>query len=203
MEYRIIRADGITCVVHGQNEVTVEADQVISMTGTVQDITERKEAEERIRHLAYYDSLTNLPNREYFKEHLERALDRCSRSEQLVVILFLDLDDFKRINDSLGHTVGDRLLEEVAERLLHSVRTSDYIARGEAVKEEGSVARLGGDEFTVLLEVNRVEDAVTVAQRILESLAEPLSLAGYEVFVTTSIGISIYPYDGEDLDTLA
>ncbi len=201
-EYRIIRADGIPCVVHGQNEVTVEAGQVITVTGTLQDITERRAAEERIRHLAYYDSLTGLPNREYFKEHLERALDRCARNEGLVVILFLDLDDFKRINDSLGHTVGDMLLEEVADRLLRSVRASDYIARGEAVKEESSVARLGGDEFTVLLEVSRVEDAAIVAQRILDSLIESVTLAGYEVFVTTSIGISIYPYDGKDLDTL-
>jgi diguanylate cyclase (GGDEF)-like protein len=162
-------------------------------------------AEEKVRRLAYFDTLTGLPNRESFKERLGKAVVHARRHERQLATLFLDIDDFKRINDTLGHNVGDQLLRAVGKRLTKSVRCSDVIGREESddlvVNEE--VARLGGDEFTVLLsEIQRPEDAAVVAERILKSLSESLTLYGHEVFVTPSIGIALFPKDAEDVDNL-
>lgn len=164
---------------------------------------ERKKAEERILFLAYYDSLTNLPNRILFKDRLNQTLSVARRYQRLLAILFLDLDNFKRINDTLGHSVGDELLKQVADRLSNCIRKSDSVSRYSTDEFDTVVARLGGDEFTILLtEIAQLHDAMKVAQRILDAIAQPCDIEGQEVFVTASIGIAIYPIDGEDVDTL-
>lgn len=171
--------------------------------GTLQDITELHLAEERIQQLAFIDSLTRLPNRALFKDRLGAALKLAKRHSRQLALLFMDLDNFKRINDTLGHGVGDLLLQATAERLKLSFRASDSIARDEADEHDESVARLGGDEFTMLLpEIQRSEDAAVVAERIQANLSQPLTLAGHEVFITPSIGIAVFPQDGEDAETL-
>lgn len=167
--------------------------------GVVRDITERKQSEERIRFLAYYDGLTGLPNRQSFQEHLRTALAEAERHRHLVALLFLDLDHFKRINDTLGHALGDSLLQAVAGRLISCVRT----ARSGVRAVEDTVARLGGDEFIVALyDLEKRDDAVRIAERILAAISEPLRLEQHEVAVTASLGVSIYPLDGEDAGTL-
>lgn len=155
------------------------------------DVTDWKRAEERLVELAHFDQLTGLPNRTLFQDRLRQALPQASRMGKLVALLFLDLDRFKLVNDSLGHTVGDLLLKEAAGRLTRCVRKSD------------TVARLGGDEFTVLLtNVTSVHDAAKVAQKILDDFSRPFGLQGPELFVTPSIGITLYPFDGDDIDLL-
>ena len=145
---------------------------------------ERAAQEERIRHQAYHDALTGLPNRASFTEHLEEAMRRAKRAGWPLAMLFLDLDLFKRVNDSLGHDAGDRLLRVAAERIRRAVREADMLFR------------MGGDEFTVLLEdVRGPEEAATVAGRVLEAIAEPLQLEHHEISVTASIGIALYPRD--------
>ena len=171
--------------------------------GALQDITELHQTEERIRQLAFIDSLTQLPNRELFKDRLDVALKLAKRHGRPLALLFLDLDNFKRINDTLGHGVGDLLLQTTAERLKASVRGGDSVSRVEEGEQEDSVARLGGDEFTVLLpEVQHSEDAAVVAERIQANLSRPLTLGGHEILVTPSIGIAVFPQDGEDSETL-
>jgi diguanylate cyclase (GGDEF)-like protein len=136
-----------------------------------------------------------------FKEQLNRLLQLAKRSDQRVAILFLDLDNFKQINDTLGHDLGDRLLREVTNRLLQWIRSSDYPSR--ANEENTIVSRLGGDEFTLYLaDITRVQDAAAVAQRILDVLSKPFMLDTNEVFITASIGITVFPSDGQDGDTL-
>jgi diguanylate cyclase (GGDEF)-like protein/PAS domain S-box-containing protein len=161
------------------------------MVCVVRDITERTYAEEQIKHLAYHDALTNLPNRLLFKDRLTVALSHAQRDGSHLAVLFLDLDRFKIINDSLGHNIGDQLLQAVAARVQSCVRDSD------------TVARLGGDEFTVLLpRLNRSEDAAPVATKIIEAIRYPFHIEGREFFITTSIGISLFPDDGNDAETL-
>ncbi|MCG3112603.1 MAG: EAL domain-containing protein [Candidatus Manganitrophus sp. SB1] len=155
------------------------------------DVTDWKRAEERLIELAHFDQLTGLPNRTLFQDRLRQALPQASRNGKLVALLFLDLDRFKLVNDSLGHTVGDLLLKEAAGRLTHCVRKSD------------TVARLGGDEFIVILtNITSVHDAAKVAQKILDDFSRPFGLQGPELFVTPSIGITLYPFDGDDIDLL-
>ena len=168
-----------------------EAGNVTGLTGIGRDISERKQAEETIRHLAYHDALTGLPNRALFEDRVKVALAQAHRSGQLLAVLFLDLDRFKLINDTLGHAVGDQLLSGVASQLSHLLREGD------------TAARVGGDEFIVLLPaIGRVEDAVEVGERVLSKLGEPRVVAGHELQLTTSIGITIYPHDGTDAETL-
>lgn len=167
------------------------------------DISDRVGSEEKIRALAFYDSLTRLPNRQLFRERLQAALESAQRYGRLVGLLFVDLDRFKQVNDTLGHTVGDRLLCEVAERLMGSVRRSDYVARALSEQPEATISRLGGDEFTILLtEIGDANDAAMVAKRALDSLEKPFSLEGQEILVSASIGIAVYPFDGDDAETL-
>ena len=157
---------------------------------------------EQVRFLAFYDSLTRLPNRVLFKERLAQMLARAERGRKLVGICFLDVDHFSRVNDTLGHEMGDRLVKEVATRLTTCVRRSDSVARyGEEPAIE--IARLGGDEFTVMLpDLDDAQDAVRVTQRILDSFAQPFRLGMHEMFVTASVGIAIYPFDGTDGEDL-
>ena len=162
-----------------------------AILGTAFDISERKLAEEQIRHLAYHDALTGLPNRLLFRDRLEVAVAQAHRDQRKVAVLFLDLDRFKAINDSLGHSQGDRLLQDVTRRLEGCVREGD------------TVARLSGDEFTLILPgVEQPLDAAKAAEKILEVLRQPFELKQREVFVTASMGISLYPHDGSDAEAL-
>lgn len=203
-DYRIVLPNGATQIIHLQGRTEYDVDgRALRMRGTIQDITERKRTEEQIRHLAFYDSLTSLPNRLLFKEQLSHALQAARREDRYVAILFLDLDNFKRVNDTLGHTIGDLLLQDVGARLAQSVRGEDSVARNPSAQPNSTVARLGGDEFTVLLgRIAHSQDAAKVAQRILDSLTEPILVGGHELFVSASIGIAVYPFDGEEIETL-
>ena len=178
--------------------------------GLVRDISERKRAEEQIRRLAYCDSLTGIPNRQAFLEMLERELQRSKIGNRKFAVLFMDLDAFKRINDTLGHDVGDQLLKQVSERLRDTIRPSDLMSRGdllpraEAARSDGTnLARLGGDEFTILIpDLERVEYALNVAHRVKDAMRRPFLIEGNEIFVTASIGISLFPEDGDDSTSL-
>jgi diguanylate cyclase (GGDEF)-like protein len=159
--------------------------------GTAQDVTALREAEARIRYLARFDPLTGLLNRSAWQDHAQDVLRHAVRHEDRCAILFLDLDDFKRVNDSLGHAAGDRLLTQVAGRLSGCVR------------EEDLVARIGGDEFVILLpRIAHAEEPARVAERVLEALARPLQIDGQPLHVGGSIGIALYPADGGEIDSL-
>lgn len=156
-----------------------------------------------VRSLAYYDSLTSLPNRVLFVEHLNQALEQSRHSRQNLAIMFLDLDNFKRINDTYGHCFGDLLVQSVAVRLSRSVRADERDSHAQINPQDIVIGRFGGDEFTVLLAgIDSPEDAAKIAERLLESFSSPFSLEGHEVSIAGSIGISTYPFDGEDADTL-
>ncbi|MCW5799379.1 MAG: putative Diguanylate cyclase [Nitrospira sp.] len=204
IDHRIVLPNGTDFVIHLQAEgVREEETDDITVIGTAQDITERKQAERAIHQLAYYDSLTGLANRVLFKDRLSNALSYAARHHQHLATLFIDLDRFKIINDTLGHTVGDLLLTHVAERLSDSVRQSDSVSRHADHEPTHALARLGGDEFTILLTaLPQPEDAGRVARRILDSLAHPFSIEGHEIFISASIGISIFPSDGSTVEAL-
>jgi diguanylate cyclase (GGDEF)-like protein/PAS domain S-box-containing protein len=174
-----------------------------AVTVISKDITEHKKTEEQVRFLAYFDSLTGLPNRFFFKELLDKALSHAERHKLILATLFLDVDNFKRINDTLGHDIGDELLQAVTARLLKSVRNSDSISRANDNTITNTLSRLGGDEFVVLLsEIADVPDAAVVARRLLKDISEPYMLKGHKVIITASVGISVYPSDGEDAQSL-
>jgi diguanylate cyclase (GGDEF)-like protein/PAS domain S-box-containing protein len=158
--------------------------------GTLLDISAQKAAEQRIRELADYDVLTGLPNRRLLRERFVQLLAAAEREKTEIAVIFLDLDHFKRVNDSLGHSVGDELLCEVAHRLDSVVRRID------------TVARLGGDEFIFAMPGFHAAEAADVARRLVDVFARPFAVAGHELTVTPSLGISIYPHDGKDLETL-
>lgn len=154
-------------------------------------IKELEQTQLRLKHLALHDSLTDLPNRNLFHDHLNKSVARAKRQEGMLAVLFIDLDEFKNINDKLGHSVGDLMLLSVAKRLTECIRESDI------------VARMGGDEFTVILDdVNSVDDTAMVAEKILEAMSVPFVLEGNKISITASIGISVYPNDSSDKDTL-
>jgi diguanylate cyclase (GGDEF)-like protein/PAS domain S-box-containing protein len=179
-ECEITRPEGTTRVIHALGECVLDADgNVVKMMGTCQDVTDRKRLEQEIEHRAFHDGLTGLANRALFHNRVDHALDLQRRSPSTFSVLFMDLDDFKNINDSLGHHMGDAVLVEVAERLQDAVRPAD------------TVARLGGDEFALLMENTDAEGAVMVATRILTALEDPLPLLGRsDVVVHPSIGIT-------------
>ena len=169
----------------------------------LRDITDRKLTQERLSFLANFDSLTGLPNRVLFRDRLAQAMTRARRGHAPMALMFLDLDNFKVINDSLGHEVGDQLLCRVAESLQGCLRGVDTLARGPGGEAAFTVSRLGGDEFTVIAEqVASAEDAAMLARRILEALETPVHLLGTVLHVSASIGISMFPMDDTDLDGL-
>lgn len=179
-----------------------------STTGRVfvgQDITIRRRSEEHIRFLAFYDHLTRLPNRALLQEQLRESIELAKLRSQPLAVLFLDLDQFKRVNDPLGHRVGDLLLQEVAVRLQDCLCSVDYVyaAQAELPIPQDLLARLGGDEFVILLAEAGCPDAVSaVAQRILSAISKPFIIEGKEIFTSCSIGAALYPDDGSDIDTL-
>lgn len=165
--------------------------EISNYVAVFSDITSRKQDEERLSYQANHDPLTRLPNRTLFQERLSRALTRAHRNQSIVALLFIDLDFFKQVNDTLGHLAGDILLQQVAERLSSCVRQGD------------TVARLAGDEFTVILEdITEPRDGAVVAHKILSLLAEPFDLQGHEARISSSIGVALYPSDGGDAQTL-
>ena len=172
------------------------------------DITERKEAEQKIARLAFFDGLTGLPNRLSFVERVDREIRRAQRAGESLGVLFMDLDGFKAINDTMGHSAGDLALQWAAERLRQAVRPADVVSRstsawGGLPGGEVELARLGGDEFTALIiDVKRPQDALVVAHRILNVMRRPFMLHNREVILTASVGIAMYPQDGQDAATL-
>ena len=203
IDHRVLLSDGER-IVHTEGRLILDdAGEPIRFEGTAQDITERKRAEEEIRHLAFHDSLTGLPNRRLLRELLIQAIRQAERKKRPFGLLYLDIDNFKRINDTLGHPAGDLYLQSVADRLTRSVRGTDWVSRAVAEQANPAVARLGGDEFAVILtQLRDPEAAALAARRILTELSRPFSLEGHEVVTSASIGITTWPADGRDADTL-
>ncbi|MEZ5293863.1 MAG: EAL domain-containing protein [Vicinamibacterales bacterium] len=206
LDLRLARDDGQAKVLHAQGEAAYdESGRPERVMGTLQDVTERNAAESRIRFLAYYDALTNLPNRMLFTERLRGMLGTARRRNQLVATLFVDLDNFKSVNDTMGHSAGDELLRVVAARFRDTVRDTDLFTRDRhGDGEVGTVARLGGDEFILAIgDLDRVEDVPRIARRLQDALKQPIALAPYgDVCVTTSMGISLFPQDGDTVEDL-
>jgi diguanylate cyclase (GGDEF)-like protein/PAS domain S-box-containing protein len=183
IETRLRRRDGSQ--MWALENMTLLGDGV--MEGTLIDITVMKSAQEQMEYQAYHDVLTSLPNRLLFRDRITIALAHAKRMKRSAAVMFLDLDQFKLVNDTLGHTVGDRMLQEVAGRIVNCVRSED------------TVARMGGDEFTILLpDIADQRAAATVAQKVLEAISHAIVVEGHELFVTTSIGIALFADDGAD-----
>jgi diguanylate cyclase (GGDEF)-like protein/PAS domain S-box-containing protein len=190
-EAHVAHAEGLPRIITCSLLPLKEGEKVVGIAGTAVDITERKAAEQRIEHLAYHDPLTNLPNRRLLNDRLNMAMSQAQRDGRMVAVLFLDLDRFKSINDSLGHRTGDAVLQELGTRLRAAVRVGD------------TVARMGGDEFVFLLPaVDRAEEAIGVVRKVLDSVRQPFHIEGREFVVTGSIGMSFFPTHSTDADTL-
>ena len=199
IEYRIICGED-TIYIHDKTEVVNGR-----LTGIVHDITNHKKSEQEIAYFAYYDTLTELPNRRLFINQLESAISTAKRRKERMSLLFIDLDRFKQVNDSYGHHVGDELLCQAADRIKECVRVSDVIGASQsaAPRGENKVARLAGDEFTVILcEVNAVENVAVIAQRLIDRFKEPFDIDGNQAQISVSIGVAFYPDDGVDVNTL-
>ncbi|HIJ85744.1 MAG: GGDEF protein [Magnetococcales bacterium] len=189
-EMELVRVDDRKVTIETLTTCVRRNDDTVLCT-LFRDISRRKETEERMRHQANYDNLTKLPNRTLFMDRLNRELIRAKRTKSRVALMFIDLDRFKWVNDTLGHAAGDALLREVSTRLKHSLRQSD------------TVARMGGDEFTAILpDMARGPHAERVAAEILRQLAQPFILEGQEAFISGSLGISVYPDDAAELGAL-
>ncbi len=175
------------------------AGTLVGLKGTIQDITERQRSEETIRYLSSYDAMTGLPNRLMFAEHLDRIVAHARRMREMVALVHVGLDRFKRVNESFGHTAGDDLLIQVSERLKQSMRGEDYIALGrdESDRDLG-LARWSGDEFIVLLTgVRAAEDAARAARRLLDIVGQPYAIGDQDILLSATMGIALYPGDGE------
>ncbi len=192
IDHRIVAADGDVRFVQEQAEFSTDADgRPTRVIGTIVDVTERKQAEARLAYLAHHDALTGLPNRTMLVERLEHSMAYAQRQDRFVGVLFLDLDRFKTVNDTRGHTVGDELLRQVATRLQAVVRATD------------TVARSGGDEFIIVAgDVGGAGDLIAIANGVHAAFAEPFILEDEDVFVTPSIGVSVYPRDATDVESL-
>ncbi len=192
IDYKIVLADGTERFVSTEGQPVSNGNGKPSkLSGTVQDITERKQTEEQIRSLALYDNLTGLPNRILFRDRLEQAIRQAARQNKMAAVMFIDLDHFKDVNDSMGHNAGDMLLRKVSQRLLSVTRSTD------------TVARLGGDEFTVALQnVPSLDVICQLSQKLIDAFSEPFAIETMSIFVTASIGVAVYPGDAEKADDL-
>ncbi len=207
IEHRIIRPDKTERYISLQGELVSNKNKIpICLIGTAQDITSKKKADATIHQLAYYDALTGLSNRELYKENALKALQTARHFGKKVALLYLDLDNFKRINDTLGYAAGDKLLQKISTSLQECIRASDIILNIDSKKQEqvaASISRIGGDEFTILLtSLENTNDAGKIAYRLLSHLNKPIKVENNEFYVTGSIGIAIYPEDAEDVETL-
>ncbi|MBV8519150.1 MAG: EAL domain-containing protein [Acidobacteria bacterium] len=192
VSYRAIRKDGTRVWFETTSRAIAGDDGAIAEIVSVsRDVSERRRAEEQIEYQAYHDALTGLPNRLLFRDRLTIALAHAKRKEMPLAVMFLDLDRFKYVNDTLGHSLGDELLRAIASRLRSVLRDGD------------TIARMGGDEFTILLaDLQQPSDAAKIAQKLLEVVAQPVRVEGHELYVTTSIGIALFPNDGDTAETL-
>ena len=191
LEVEMLDAQGDRLSLHVTNIPIFVGNEVVGVYGITKDITERKKAERIINHMAYHDVLTGLPNRRLFKDRLTEEVERTREAGGQLAVMFLDLDRFKIINDTLGHDMGDRLLQVVAKRIESCARPCD------------TVARMGGDEFTILMpDIEGEEEPKQVAQSLLNSLKDSFTLEGHEFHITTSIGIALYPNDGPAADVI-
>ncbi len=192
IEMRVLWPDGGTHWIASQGQIIRNPEgRALTLIGVAMNITERKLAEQRIEHMAQHDSLTGLPNRVLLKDRISQAVLHANRGRTPVAVLFIDLDRFKNINDSLGHEAGDRLLQTVAKRIRTCLREGD------------TVSRLGGDEFVIVLpEIHGAHDVSIVAAKVLETLSQPYHLHDHDLHVSASIGVAIFPEDGEDAETL-
>lgn len=211
LEIRLVHADNTEHIAYLKGEPEMRHGRVAKVQGTVQDITERRQIEDRVHYLSHYDALTNLPNRTLFKEMLEQAISYCDRYEVFLVVFFVSIDRFKRINETLGPAIGDRVLQLFTERLTLAVRNSDYVAVAKDFETGDTrdtsstvtVSRLGDSEFTVMLNyIQDTHESVKVAHRIFKEIASPIEIEDNEIHVAVNIGITVYPGDGEDIDTL-
>ena len=200
VNYSVILPDGTQRHILNQGEILFnENGGAELLLGVIQDVSQLRKAEEEIRLLAFYDSLTGLSNRALFLDRLEKNIALAKRSKRKFALLFLDLDQFKRVNDTMGHLTGDLLLKQVAARLKGNVRSSDTAAIIGHLPSETAIARLGGDEFAVLLnDIEKPDIAAKVGARIREEVSGSYHLGEHEVSLTTSIGISVFPEDGTD-----
>lgn len=190
-------------IIHIQGEPILDGNHVTRIHGTVQDITEQRHIEERVRFLSYYDPLTGLPNRTLFKEVLGQAMAYCVRYNAVLSALFISLDRFKRINETLGPKIGDQVLKQFAERLVTEVRDCDYVSvNADYELSDMTVSRLSGNEFTVLLNhIQDTRDSIKVAKRIFEIMQTAFLVEETELFLGINIGIAVYPGDGNDEDS--
>lgn len=201
IEYRVIHSNKEIHTIHDRIELVKEFENW-RIVGTLQDITKRKKSEQEIAYYAYYDTLTELPNRRLFIEQLETALAGARRRQEKLSLMFIDLDHFKDVNDTFGHHTGDDLLCLAATRIKDCVRQTDSLASVKS-DSDSQVARLAGDEFTVLLcDVKQIDGAAEIAQRIVNSFEKPFFLKGNEVQISVSIGIAWFPDDGIDVKSL-
>ncbi|MGC9977246.1 MAG: diguanylate cyclase [Syntrophales bacterium] len=192
VEIEVMKKDGTTIVAEISVSLILDSrGHELGFRNLMRDVTGRKKSEETIRQLAYHDALTGLPNRLLFTDRLKMAIARAKRSRQYLAVMMLDLDYFKDVNDTLGHHMGDGLLQAVASHLTDLLRKGD------------TIARMGGDEFLILLpEINNVEVTTTIAQKIVESFQSPFAIHDRKLHTTTSIGIAIYPESSDDVETL-
>lgn len=191
LDTRLLDASGTPLLVHIELEASHQDDVLTRLVGTLQDVTSTREAEAHIHYLAHYDTLTGLPNRSLLRDRVNQALAAAQRQEHPLALLFIDLDRFKKVNDTLGHPIGDRLLTVAAERLRSCIR------------DEDTMARIGGDEFMLLIpHIDFPARAAVVARKIVDQFAQPFTIDEHELTVTVSIGIAVFPEDGTDFDTL-
>jgi diguanylate cyclase (GGDEF)-like protein len=204
LNYRIIPADGQERIIFNQGEIAHDRKGRPTMVvGVVQDITELKQAEDQIRYLAFYDNLTGLANRTLFREYWTKLQPQAKRSEKKIAIFFIDLDHFKRINDTLGHPVGDKVLITVADRLKNVLRQSDVVSRSALDLPSSIISRLGGDEFTVLsANFSSLDHIANLAERIIRAIEQPINWNNQTIALSASVGISVSPDDSDDLDIL-